>query len=470
MVTTYDPHHPAYTDEADVRGEMTRVFGHCQECRACVELCASFPSLFGFVDRSDDRDAGRLTPAEQDVVVDQCFHCNLCAVNCPYTPGDHEWAIDFPRLMLRAGAMRRAGGQLPLRGQITSRVRSGAAAFGRSGGAAASIANTFANTSASSRQGSVRRTLLAATTGVSPVRLLPPFAKERFSTWFRHRTRTTTDAAAAPDRRSGAVVYATCTVEYHDPQIGKDLVRVYERNGIECSISGAGCCGAPSLHVGDVKRFARIVDANVRTLAKEIRDGTLVVAEPTCSHILRHEYPVHCSAARRDDAALVAARTQDACEYLVGRGAPTARPAERPIEQPIDTNFTGDVPDRITYHHPCHLRAQDIGVPGVALLELTGAEVHLVQGCAAMSAGWGLRTANEAVAVPMARALAVRIDGIHPIDPIDRIDQAPEDGAGTATIVAGDCGSANLAIAERTGRRPSHPLSVIARAYGIPTD
>ncbi len=43
-----------------------------------------------------------MTPAQQDQVVDECFNCKLCYVNCPYIPGQHEWELDFPRLMLRA--------------------------------------------------------------------------------------------------------------------------------------------------------------------------------------------------------------------------------------------------------------------------------------------------------------------------------------------------------------------------------
>jgi glycerol-3-phosphate dehydrogenase subunit C len=445
MVTTYDPHDPAYADEADVRDEMTRVFDHCQGCRACVDLCASFPTLFGFVDRNDDHDAGRLTPAEQDKIVDQCFQCKLCAVNCPYMPGDHEWAIDFPRLMLRAEAMRRANGLRPLRQQVTTRVMTGAVGLGRAGGAGAAFANSFA----SAPTHSLRRKVLAATAGISSVRLLPPYARQRFSTWFRRRDSDTTDR---PDR---VTVYATCMVEFHDTQIGKDLVRVYERNGIACSVSTAGCCGAPALHAGDAKQFARIADENVRTLAREIRDrrADVVVAEPTCSYVVRHDYPDYCSPSLRADAELVAAHTHDACDYLVA--------AHAGDDGSIDTDFTGDVPARITYHQPCHLRAQDIGVPGDALLRLTGAEVEVVQQCSGTDGTWGLRAGNEAIAVPMAAALAERIRTVDA--PTTR---TPDTGA----TLAGDCSLANLAIAEQTGRRPSHPLSLLARAYGIPVE
>ena len=61
MTVTYDPKHPQYFDEADVRDEMTRVFDICHGCRLCFKFCTSFPSLFELVDRFDDQDAGRLT-------------------------------------------------------------------------------------------------------------------------------------------------------------------------------------------------------------------------------------------------------------------------------------------------------------------------------------------------------------------------------------------------------------------------
>ena len=86
MTITYDPKHPKYFDEADVRKEMTRVFDVCHGCRLCFKFCTSFPTLFEMIDHHDDHDAGRLTPAQQDQVVDECFQCKLCYLNCPYIP------------------------------------------------------------------------------------------------------------------------------------------------------------------------------------------------------------------------------------------------------------------------------------------------------------------------------------------------------------------------------------------------
>ena len=108
MTTTYDPFHPQYFDEADLREELTRVYDLCHGCRLCFKFCTSFPTLFELIDAHDDQDAARLTPAEQDQVVDECFNCKLCYVNCPYIPGQHEWDARLPPADAagRAGAAR----------------------------------------------------------------------------------------------------------------------------------------------------------------------------------------------------------------------------------------------------------------------------------------------------------------------------------------------------------------------------
>jgi len=90
-------------DDATVRLGLCVVNGLRKEHGAHLlleRMQAPFASVADFNLRT------KLTKAEQDQVVDECFQCKLCYINCPYVPGQHEWAIDFPRLMLRAEAMR----------------------------------------------------------------------------------------------------------------------------------------------------------------------------------------------------------------------------------------------------------------------------------------------------------------------------------------------------------------------------
>ncbi len=238
--------------------------------------------------------------------------------------------------------------------------------------------------------------------------------------WFdRRRPRL----RARPTRT--VTVFPTCVVEYRDVSVGEDLVEVYERNGIGCERTAAGCCGAPWLHAGHVSRFAAVANENVATLAEEIRrrGADVVVPGPTCSYVLRHEYPTHVDVEHRADARFVAEHTWDASEHLIR--------IHTADDGGLDTDFGGEVPTRVTYHAADHLRAQQIGLPARELIELTGALVELAPPRRDAGAGAGV-------------------------------------GAGTpAPAVVGDACVTDPAVIERAGGAPLHPLSVIARAYGV---
>jgi len=431
MTITYDPKHPMYLDEADTRHELERVYDVCHGCRLCFELCPSFPTLFSYIEVHDDQDAGQMTPAQQDHVIDECFQCKLCSINCPYTPNQHEWALDFPRLMLRANAMRRENGQVSLRNKLTTAVIGRTNAIGK----VAISMGVVTGVVMGAKPGSLIRKVVEKTAGISSVRLLAPFARIRFSTWFKNRPKTT-----MLNRQAKVAVFPTCLVEYQDPGIGQDLIKVYERNGIECSIAGeAACCGAPFLHSGDIDAFTKVAKKNVKMLADEVRAGNeIVVPQPTCGYVLKKDYVDYVGGS---DATLVAENTYDAAEYLIR--------LHKTDGKSLDLNFTGEIPETITYHTPCHLRAQNIGLKSRDLMKLTGAKIKLVQQCSGIDGMWGLRTENVHLSIPIA----------------EKLGQMINDAQGD--VVAGDCHLANTAINEQTGKQAFHPLQVVARAYGI---
>lgn len=317
MTTTYDPNDSRYLDEAGTRGELTRVFDICGGCRQCVDLCGVFPTLFELLGRldgtADEGDAGRLTPAEQDRVVDECVHCKRCLTDCPYRPGRHERAVDVPRLMLRALAMRRANGLVSWRDRLGVRMVTHTGVVGRVARAAA----PFVSRMIDAPEGSVRRRAMSKLIDERTVRRLAPYrlapySDERFSTWLGRRTRRA-DLADAADRvaaRSPSIVYATCRVEHHQPELGRDIVTAGDRRGTECELTRAGCCGGPWLRIGEVDRFRKLVDANVATLASEIEgsDADIVVPDSTCADVLRHEYVDYVDPALRAQADRVARR------------------------------------------------------------------------------------------------------------------------------------------------------------------
>ena len=434
MTITYDPHHSLYLDEADTRKELERVFDLCHGCRLCFKFCPSFPTLFDYIDQHDDQDAGRMTPAQQDHVVDECYQCKLCYVNCPYTPELHEWAIDFPRLMLRTDAMRRANGQESMRSKVTTALLGRTDALGK----VATRTGPITERILGAKQGSLIRKVVELTVGVSSKRLLPPFARTRFTTWFNRRSKSYVDKY-----RARVAVFPTCLVEYQAPEIGHDLVKVFEHNAIECTLAdGASCCGAPFLHNGDIAHFTKVAAKNIRVLVEQVRQGNdIVVPQPTCSYVLKKDYVDYVGG---PDAELVASHTYDAAEYLMQLHKVDA--------VGLDLEFKGDIPATITYHAPCHLRAQNIGLKSRDLMKLTGVTVTVIQQCSGIDGMWGLRAENADLSMPIAKKLGKMI-----------VDANGDQ-------VTGDCHLANTAITEQTGIAPSHPLQFMARAYGIPTE
>jgi Fe-S oxidoreductase len=430
MTTTYDPKHPRYFDEADMREELLRVYDLCHGCRLCWNLCPSFPTLFRHADEHDG-DVWKMTVPQQDQVVDECFQCKICYVKCPYIP-PHEWQLDFPRLMLRAAAVRKQ--RTPVRVRITDNALGRTDLVGKVGTMTSSLANRVIQ-----RPGTGLRKAMEKVTGIAAQRVLPPFAKQRFSTWFKRRA-----APALGDRQRDVTLFQTCIVEYQNPAIGKATVEVYEHNRVACHLAdGTGCCGAPFLHAGDFANFEKTAKKNVRILADHVRAGRdIVVPQPTCAYVLRKDYFEYLG--EGDDTRLVKEHTFDAAEYLMR--------LHRDEQATLDTTFGGEVPETISYHVPCHLQAQNIGLKSRDLMKLTGAKIQLVNRCSGIDGTWGYRAENYDEQQLVIQPLKKDIE------------------AQGCDVVAGDCHLANTAIDEATGRTPLHPLQVIARAYGLEPD
>jgi len=134
----------------------------------------------------------------------------------------------------------------------------------------------------------------------------------------------------------------------------------------------------------------------------------------------------------------------DASEYLMA--------VHKESEAGLDTNFVGEIPEKVTYHAPCHLRAQNVGLKSRDLIKLTGTKPAVVAECSGIDGMWGLRETN----VEMSRKVAKKM--------VTAIERAGNE------VVVGDCSLANGAIVEETGKRPMHPVQFMARAYGIPEE
>ncbi|MBI4523462.1 MAG: anaerobic glycerol-3-phosphate dehydrogenase subunit C [Deltaproteobacteria bacterium] len=407
--------------ESELEGESKRVFDICNGCRRCYNLCPSFNDLFERLDNeSVDGDAEKLGPADLRSVTDLCYQCKLCFNHCPYTP-PHRWDLDFPRLMMRSKAVQvRRDGQ-----SIQDRFLGHVDRMGRLGSAFPRLTNW-------ALRNRINRWLMEKLLGIHRHRVLPEYAPQTFRQWVDKR-----QARAADADRNRVALFYTCTVNFHEPETGTAAVKVLEKNGIQVICPEQRCCGMPFLDGGDIEAAKKNAQANLDSLYPYVEKGfDVVVPGPTCSYVLKREYPVLLGG---ETAQKLAAKTFDICEYLM----------RLYTEGKLDTGFIRGA-GRVAYQIPCHLRAQNIGYKSRDLMQLIpGTSVQLIERCSAIDGTWGLKRQYYDLSVKVAEPLLRDLR------------------EGQADVTATDCPLSGLQIEQGLGKKPVHPIRLLAQAYGL---
>jgi len=275
------------------------------------------------------------------------------------------------------------------------------------------------------------RAVMERTLGIHRGRNLPSYAAQTFEKWFARR------GARSSGQNGKVALFSTCTVNYNDTETGKAAVQVLERNDVAVSCPPQRCCGMPALDGGDIEGARVRARANVAALSSAVRAGfDVVVPGPTCSFMLKKEYPLLVKGAEAEE---VARHTYDLCEYLM-----KLHKAGK-----LDTDFSAGA-GRVAYHVPCHLRVQNIGFKSRDLMRLLPeTQVEMIESCSGVDGTWGFKKDYFDLSLKVARGLFRGIDNAE------------------ATTVATDCPLAGLQIELKTGRKPAHPIEIVRRGYGI---
>ena len=423
---SYDPAEAKYWDPAALDGEVRRAFEICHGCRMCFKYCDSFPRLFELLDRKHDGDVHALTDPDVGRVMDACFQCKLCEVQCPYTPRDrHEFQLDFPKLVHRYRGVHARGRTKTLRQRVLNDPDTA--------GKMARLLLGMANLANRSRP---LRVLMEKTIGVHRDKKLPDFAAEAFDAWAEK------NGHVQPEPGGEAVLFQTCFVQHNEPDLGKDALFVLRKNGVDARVvRGLACCGMPAWEQGDLDAVRGQARKDLDLLLPHVEKGAKVlVVNPTCSMMMRREWPHLLEGADRARAERLAPAVMDVSEFLWSiRNEPR-----------FSVDFKSSPPGgKIAYHAPCHLRAQAIGFKGRDLLrKIPGVTISAtVMECCGHDG-----------------TFAMTVEGF---EPSRRIGQKAFDGmkAGDAELWTTDCPLAALQFDQHAGRRPLHPMTILARAY-----
>ncbi|MFN2308749.1 MAG: heterodisulfide reductase-related iron-sulfur binding cluster [Gammaproteobacteria bacterium] len=427
-----DWRNPDFYAEDSLFTELERVFDICHGCRRCFNLCNAFPTLFDAIDASDTLELDGVPKKVYWEVVDHCYLCDMCFMTkCPYVP-PHEWNIDFPHLMLRAKAVKFRKGEVRGRDKLltsTDRV-----------GSLASIPVVAQAVNAANKLKPLRQ-LLDKALGVHPDAILPEYHSTTLRKRLRaHQPRDARVEAAGPTRGKVAL-FTTCYGNYNEPQIGADLVAVFEHNGIPVRlVEKERCCGMPKLELGDLDAVAAAKDANIPQLLAMIEAGWDIVAPvPSCVLMFKQELPLMFP----DDDAVAQVREHiyDPFEYLMLRHK----------HGKLKTDFKSPL-GTVAYHVPCHLRVQNIGLKTRDLLELIPeTQVQTIERCSGHDGTYAVKSEFHETSMKICRPV------------VNRVVQASADHYSSDCPMAGHQIENGLA----NGRAPTHPFTLLRRAYGI---
>ncbi|MFN9479892.1 MAG: (Fe-S)-binding protein [Betaproteobacteria bacterium] len=430
---------PEFWDQAALDKELERVFDVCHGCRRCVSLCGSFPALFDLVDNGPTGEVDGVPKEKYKDVVDQCYLCDMCYMTkCPYVP-PHPWNLDFPHLMLRAKAVQfKTYGAKASDKFLTSTDKVGMFA---------GIPIVTQTVNALNKTKPVRA-IVESQFGIDRNAWMPSFAPRKFHSDARpNATHPVRDGQRTPGK---VVVYSTCYVNYNEPGIGHDLLKVLDHNAIAYTLlDKEACCGMPKLEIGDLESVEKLKSVNIPQLARLAREGWAIVTPiPSCTLMYKQELPLMFP----DDADVQAVKEAmwDPFEYLVARHKDGLLKTD--FSQPLGT---------VSYHVPCHGRVQNIGKKTDEMLKLLPqTTVNTVERCSGHSGIWGTRKEYHEMAMKIGKPVFKNMAAAKP------------------DYISSDCQLAGHHIEQGIGRfaaealggkvpRNAHPLTLVRIAYGL---
>ena len=373
---------PDYYDEEKCTAELERIFDICHGCRRCVGLCNTFPTLFDLVDESPTLEVDGVDKKDFMKVVDQCYLCDLCYMTkCPYTP-PHEWNLDFPHTMLRAKAIKFKKGEVGLAEQLLASTD----IHGQFAGLPVVVQIAIAV-----NKTRVARSLMETTLGVDRNAWMPSFATRKFRSG---AAKSADHAIQDGERTPGKVaIFSTCYVNYNEPGIGHDLLKVLDHNKIPyVLVEKEKCCGMPKLELGDLESVQASKEANIPVLTNYARDGYAILsAIPSCTLMFKQEIPLLFP--QDQDVLAVQEAMWDPFEYLIARKK----------DGLLKTDFSQPL-GKVSYHIPCHGRVQNIGRKTEEFLKLIPeTTLNTIERCSGHAGTYGVKKAHHKTAMKIGK-------------------------------------------------------------------
>lgn len=395
-------------------------FESCIKCTACTAVCPvskQNPLYPGPKQAGPDGERFRLKSAAfYDEALKYCTNCKRCEVACPSD-------VKIGDLIVRARNNHLKEQKKSLIHKLRDAVLSNTDIMGKLNTPFAPVVNTITGLKAT-------KFLLEKTLKVSQHRSLPKYSFGSFRQWYKNnaleRQRYYKDKVA---------YYHGCYVNYNNPQLGKDLIKVF--NALDIGVlllEKEKCCGLPLSVNGFPKRARQLAEFNLAQLENTIINQELDVVgtSSSCTMNLRDEY-----------------------HHILGMDNAKVRPHINIVTKYLYQLFQRknapqfkSMPLKVAYHTACHVDKAGWAPYTLALLKLIPdlEVVMLPSQCCGIAGTYGFKAENYEVSQAIGKTLFEHIE------------------EGQFDFVISECETCKWQIDMSTSVTCLHPITLLAKS------
>ena len=391
-------------------------FEQCIKCTICTVYCpvaAVNPNYPGPKQAGPDGERLRLKKFNfYDESLKYCINCKRCEVACPSNVkiGD----------IIQAARIKYSKKQPKLRDYILANTD----LVGTLSTPFAPIVNTTLGL----------KPVKAILDGVMKIdhrRTFPKYAFGIFESWYK---KVAEKQAAYPSQVS---YFHGCYVNYNNPQLGKDLIKVMNAFSIGVQLlEKEKCCGVALISNGLIKQAQKQARTNINSIRKSVLEKKIpvIATSSTCTFTIRDEYPHLLDIDNADVREDVELATRYIYRLL--------------SQKKTKLNFKTGQKIKVAYHTPCHMEKLGWAYYSIELLKLIpNIELTILDSqCCGIAGTYGFKKENYKTSQDIGEPLFKQIEALD-------ID-----------YVVTDCETCKWQIEMSTSKRCEHPISILANA------
>lgn len=392
-------------------------FESCIKCTACTAVCPvsrQNPLYPGPKQAGPDGERLRLKSADLfDDALKYCTNCKRCEVACPSD-------VKIGDIIIRARNTYRDRQNKPLMQKMRDAVLSNTDIMGKMNTPFAPIINTITGLKAT-------KFLLEKTLQVSRHRSLPKYAFGTFRSWYLKK-----QVEQQRQYKDKIAYYHGCYVNYNNPQLGKELIEVFNSMDIGVALlEKEKCCGLPLAVNGFPEKAKKLAKFNLKELEKMVEQELDVVGtSSSCTMNLRDEY-----------------------HHVLGMDNAKIRPHVNIVTQYLYQLFSKGrkpkfktMPLRVAYHTACHVdKAGWAPYTLDVLRQIPGIEVVMLPSqCCGIAGTYGFKAENYDISQAIGNPLFEHINN------------------GGFDFVVSECETCKWQVDMSTNLTCLHPISLLA--------